>query len=501
MPSPRPSRHPGRAGERAPLALAVDVGSSSVRAILYDRRGWVVDGCSVQLGYSMHSTAEGGVFVAVDRLLDLVGQALDELVGRAGDRLGELAAAGLTCFSHSLVGLDGDGQPVTPVLSWADTTSAAAADALRGSLDGGAVWRRTGAPLHASYWPARIHRQRAVRPDVRRWSGFGELLGEWLTGRRAASISMASSTGLLDRASDDWDEELRAALEVPRASLPELVADDEPLGRLRSEHGARWPALAGVTWFPAWTDAACGNVGLGCRGPERAALMIGTSSAMRVLLDRRDVEPPPGLFCFRLGDRGSLLGGQLSEGGGTAAWVGRLTNRPLAELDRLAAEIPPIAHGLVMLPYLSGERGPGYHARARAVVDGLSLGSGAGELFRAALESVALGLGQVYRLLGQAIGSPPHVVAAGGGVAHSRLWPQIIADVLARPIELPAAADQPSARGAALLALHYAEGAALEQPPPTESRVVEPDPERGARYAELLERRLSLYERMEPDWR
>jgi gluconokinase len=483
-----------------PLVLALDIGSSSVRAIVHDGHGRPVDGATAQTAYRMQTSAEGGVFVAVDDLRRLVERTIDELHGRCEPVLREVRVVGVACFSHSLVGLDQGGRPVTPVLSWADTTSAAAALELRAELDGATVWRRTGAPLHASYWPARIRHQRATGRDVARWTGFGESLGEWLTGRHAASISIASATGLLDRQSDEWHGAVLAALGISPSALPTLVGDDQPLGGLTGEYRRRWPALAGATWFPAWTDAACGNIGLDCRGPDRAALMIGTSSAMRVLLDRRDVEPPAGLFCFRLGRHGSLLGGQLSEGGGTAAWVSRLTGRSLAELDELAAAVEPVEHGLTLLPYLSGERGPGYHAGARGVIDGLSLASRPAELFRAALEAVAVGLVAIDQLLTGALGQPPQVVAAGGGIAGSRLWPQILADALGRPVTLPAAAAEPSARGAALLALDYAGLRAGTLPEPAPARVIEPDARRHARYGALVERRNQLYERNSLDW-
>lgn len=485
--------------EIRPYALALDIGSSSVRAIVHDGRGRQIDGAIAQTTYRMQATAAGAVSVPVTELRRLVESTIDELCARCAELLSDVRTVGVACFSHSLVGLDAGGRPVTPVLSWADTTSAPEAAELAAALDGAAIWRRTGAPLHASYWPARIRQQRTTHDQVARWSGFAELLGEWLTGRHAASTSIASTTGMLDRRTDEWDWELLATLGIAASALPELVGDDQPLGRLVGEYRDRWPALADAAWFPAWADGACGNVGLDCRGAQRAALMIGTSSAMRVLLDRRDVEPSAGLFCFRLGPRGSLLGGQLSEGGGTAAWVSRVTGRGLVELDELAAAVEPVEHGLTLLPYLSGERGPGYHAGARGVVDGLSLASGPAELFRAALESVAIGLVAIDRLLTALLGQPPQVIAAGGAIAGSRLWPQILADALGRPIGLPAAVAEPSARGAALLALDYAglaDSAALE---PGALHMVEPDAGRHARYEALLARRNRLYERHLPD--
>ena len=488
------------AAER-PLALALDVGSSSVRALLYDRRGRPLTGLSSRVPYEMTTSPAGGVQVALGELLGHVETALDGLAARAGRRLGDVGTAGGCTFSHSLVALDPDGEPCTGVLSWADTTSAAAAQELKRQLDGPSLWQRTGAPLHASYWPARLVHLRRLHPGVAHWAGFGDLLGEWLTGRRAASISSASATGLLERRHDRWDGQLLEQLRVDPETLPVLTPDDEPLGPLRPELARRWPALAGVPWYPVWSDAACGNVGLGCHGPERAALMIGTSSALRVLLDRREVDVPLGLFCFRLGESGSLLGGQLSEGGGSVAWLAELLRHRLEWLERAAAGVPPDGHGLTMLPYLSGERGPGYHDHARAVFSGLSLSTGPGQLFRALLEAVALRLAALDDRLSAALDRPPLVVAAGGAVAASGIWPQILADALGRDIMLPRGAAQPSGRGAALLALAYSGTSPLAAGEPVRGRFVAADAARHDVYRAALRRQQDLYELLSPAWR
>ncbi|MDQ3938612.1 MAG: FGGY family carbohydrate kinase [Chloroflexota bacterium] len=489
-----------RTAER-PLALAVDVGSSSIRAILYDRLGRAVRGCTARTDYRMSTSAGGGVEIDAGVLIGHVAQTLDRFSSIAGDMGGELAAVGVCCFSHSLVGLDHGGEVRSPVLSWADTTSAAEAHELRQALDQHDVWQRTGAPLHPGYWPARILRQRRRDRQISRWAGFGELLGAWLTGRHAASISMASTYGLLERRHDRWDDELLGVLGVAPAALPELRPDHLPLGVLVDELAVRWPSLAGVPWFPVWSDAACGNVGLACRGARRAALMIGTSSAMRVLLDGVEVDLMPGLFCFRLGERSTLLGGQLSEGGGTVAWLSQLTGRSADELEAAAALLSPAAHGIDMLPYLSGERGLGYHDRARGALAGLSLSSGPAELFRATLESLALRLAAIDRLLTRALGAPPAVVVAGGAVARSALLPGILADALGRPVELPRGAAEPSSRGAALLALYYSVGTPPDEAAPVSGKLIPFDAQVHQRYRAALQRQNDLYGMVAQRWR
>lgn len=483
--------NPNRA-ER-PLVLALDVGSSSIRAALHDRLGRAVRGCVVQVPYSWDVGPGGSVRLSHQVLLDLVGQALDEIATSAGPLAGDVVAAGISCFFHSIVGLDGAGRPITPVLSWADTTSASEAAALREQMDSPAVYASTGAPFHASYWPARVLKLRQEQPAIQRWAGFPELLAEVLTGRALVSRSMASGTGLLDRARGGWSEELLEQLGIEPGQLPGLVGDDEPIGRLSGAAAGRWSRFAHVAWFAAWGDGACGNVGLAAAGPGRAALMVGTSSALRAVVVDPAPAVPTGLFAYRLG-AGALVGGQLSEGGGVLAWVSRLLRRSPASLERAAAGMVADDHGLTVLPYVFGERGLGYHDRARGVLSGLTLGTNAAAIYRAMLESIAYGFAALDDRLSDVLGGAPAIVASGGALAHSPLLAQILADSLGREISV-APAVEASRRGAALLALR---GSSLlddlDVTPGPPTRRVRCDPDGWARYQAARARQNALYE-------
>ena len=474
-----------------PLVVALDIGSSSVRAALHDRRGRSLDGCAVQVPYEWEMGPDGSVRLPHEALLGLVGQALDQLVAAAASLSREVVAAGVSCFFHSIVGLDDAGQPMTPVLSWADTTSRAEATALRARIDPEWAHATTGVPIHGSYWPARILRLRGEQRGIRRWAGFPELVAETMTGRPLISRSMASGTGLLDRVRGGWATELLDQLAIDPADLPALVGDEEPIGRLSGTAGRRWPQLAEADWFAAWGDGACGNVGLGAVGPGRAALMVGTSGALRAVLG--DPAPPitAGLFAYRLG-AGSVVGGQLSEGGGVLAWTSRLLGRSRASLERAAARIGPDDHGLTVLPYAFGERGPGYHDDARAWLTGLNPGTDAAAIYRAVLESVAFGFAAVDERLSGVLARPPAITASGG--ALTPLFTRVLADALGREIAV-APAFEASRRGAALLALRGAGIlASLDEVPGPGSRKVSCDPERASRYAVARMRQRALYE-------
>lgn len=480
-----------------PLVLAIDIGSSSIRGAIHDRLGRTVRGTHVQVSYRWETAPNGSVRLAPDAFLALVDLALDSLDATLARLRLEIVAAGIACFVHSIVGLDAGGGPLTHVLSWADTTSAAEAAALRARLDATAAHATTGAPIHAGYWPARILRLRTERPGIRQFAGLADLVVQRLTGVRSMSRSIASGTGLLDRASGTWADSMLEAAGIRPSELSPIVDDAEPFGVLSRSASGRWPRLAKVRWFGAWGDGACGNVGLGATGPGRAALMVGTSGAMRTIVAGAAPQLPAGLFAQRLGP-GTVVGGQLSEGGGTLAWASRLLRRSQPALERAAAALDADAHGLTVLPYTFGERGLGYHDAARGAIAGLAPGTDAAEVYRAFVESIAFGFAAVDERLAALHASPPEVIAAGGTLEHSPLLTQVLADVLGRDIAVADGVES-SRRGAALLALwaagHLADVAEVPHPA---TRRIHADPIRTARYRHARGRRDALYAALLP---
>jgi gluconokinase len=191
--------------------------------------------------------------------------------------------------------------------------------------------------------------------------------------------------------------------------------------------------------------------------------------------------------------RRALVGGATSEGGNVLAWCRRHLALPPdpAGLEAALEAIEPDGHGLTGLPFFAGERSPGWRPWARAAITGLSLGTGAAEITRALLESVAFRLAEVYELL-RPLAAPGHVVVASGGAfAHSGVWAQILTDALGIPVAVGTDTEA-STRGAALLALEALGLPAPEAPPPR--RTLEPSPQRHARYRTARERQRRLYD-------
>jgi gluconokinase len=249
--------------------------------------------------------------------------------------------------------------------------------------------------------------------------------------------------------------------------------------------------LARTSWFPALGDGATSTVGSDCIDPTRIALNVGTSAAMRFVAPE-PLAPPRGLWSYRVDRQRALVGGATSEGGNVYAWLRSVLQLPAEhEVEAALTRAEPDAHGLTVLPFLAGERSPGWRSQQRAMIAGLSLDTTALEIAQAGLEAVALRLALVYALLAP-LATLDHAVMASGGALRSRAWAQMIADALGQPLRL-SSEEQATSRGAALLALEslgrLADLRAVHAPP---GITVEPDPRRHARYREALERQRRL---------
>ncbi len=358
-------------------------------------------------------------------------------------------------------------------------------------LDEPALHARTGCHLHASYWPAKLRWLRRTHPDAARrawrWGSAGEA---------STSVSMASGTGLFDQTRLVWDAEGLTAAGLEPDRLFPLVDRDRPRRGLRDPWARRWPWLARVPWFPAVGDGAASNVGSGCVDPSRIALNVGTSAALRIVTGAA-APPPRGLWRYRLDRRRAMVGGATSEGGNVYAWCRAVLRLPDEDhLETALARLPAAGHGLTVLPYLAGERAPGWRGARTGAMAGLRLDTTPLEIARAALEAVALRLALVYELLAPCAAPNHVVVASGGALARSRVWTQIVADALGHPVTWSPEAEATS-RGAALLALE-ALGTLPElgAAPGELAEPFVPDAARHARYRDALERQRRLDDRV-----
>ncbi|MGD0624550.1 MAG: gluconokinase [Thermodesulfobacteriota bacterium] len=484
-----------------PLVLAIDIGTSSVRTALFDRWGRVVEGVEARQMHEITSSAEGASEADPDALLEIVFNCLDRVVHQAHDLGSKMKGVATCTFVNNILGIDQNNRAVTPLTTYADTRAASEVAGLRADFDETLVHDRTGCRFHPSYLPARFRWLARTQPDlfhrVARFVSIGEYMEVKLFGETAVSYSVASWTGLLNRSRLKWDTQLLAALPVKIERLSPLTEANVPRHGLRPEFAARWPTLRNLSWFPAVGDGATANIGSGCISSARVALTVGTTSALRVVLNNPLDHLPSGLWCYRVDGRRALLGGALSEGGSVFSWMmATLHLGNLSELEPFLAGLEPDAHGLTVLPFLAGERSPGWAGGARATIHGLTLATTPLDILQAGLEAVAYRIALVFELLRPVLSADPQLIASGGALLNSPTWLKIMTDVLGQPVSV-SKVQEASGRGAALLALEALGALAdLAEAPDFVSAAHPPDPNLHARYHLAIERQQSLYEKL-----
>ncbi len=187
------------AGLESPFVLAIDMGTSSTRALLFDRQGKAVPESETQLPYDVLATPDGGVELDPALVLQRTLACVDGALVAARTAGITISLVAVSCFWHSLLGLDERGRPVTPIYMWGDTRSRFAANVIRGEIDVEQYRQECGVTIHSSYWPAKLRWLRDTAPDdvarVHRWASAADYLAWVWQGADRVCTAMATGTG------------------------------------------------------------------------------------------------------------------------------------------------------------------------------------------------------------------------------------------------------------------------------------------------------------------
>ncbi|MGD8292729.1 MAG: gluconokinase [Desulfobacterales bacterium] len=484
-----------------PLVLSIDIGTSAVKILLFDTLGRAVEDHQFRQSISLQTSQDGAAEANPVEILDVVWQGIDAVLEASALIVSKIVAVAVCTFVGNIMGVDRKAKPLTPVYTYADTRAKKEAVRLRTELDERAIHDRTGCHLHASYLPARFRWLAKSRPDifsqVDRWWSIGEYIEFVLFGEATVSYSVASWSGLLDRHRLVWDETLLQRLAVDINQLSPLVDITSPKQGLCRKFASRWPALKDLPWLSAVGDGAAANIGSGCMSPSRVALTMGSTTAIRVVVEQPIQRVPDGLWCYRIDSRRSLPGGALNEGGSLYAWMGdTLQLEDPAILETKLSSLAADGHGLTVLPFLAGERSPGWRGHARATIHGISQATSSLEILQAGMEAVACRIALVFQRLSQLLPDNVKIMAGGGAIQNSPAWLQIITNVLGQEITVSGVREG-SARGAALLAFEtLGIIKKLRDIPLFDDQTYFPDAQRSAVYRQTIDRQQRLYEKL-----
>ena len=477
--------------------LVIDLGSSSVRALLFEDGARLIPNAICSRGHNFRTGNDGRADAEATELRTLIEACLDDILTHpAAD---SIRAIGMASFAGNWLGVDAEGNACTPVYTYADSRARVQIPALKERLGGDAEAYRqaTGCILHPAYLPAQYAWLRATDPArearIHRLCDIGGYLyRHWFAREAPMSYSIASWTGLFDSRAGCWHDEYTERMVGGglRDKLPRVADFDATQRRLSDDYARRWPALRDMPFYLAVGDGAAANVGSGAVDADHIALTIGTTSALRVVKPVERV--PAGLWRYLVQAGMPLVGGATSEGGNVFQWAIDAM-RLDAEAVSAALEVRgPDQHGLTVLPLLAGERSPGWHPDASGAIHGLRRNTGGLDILQAQMEAVAMRLSIIF----EALNAPGcRVMAGGGALRSSPIWARMIADAFDAPIHLLDEAEI-TARGVALLLRQRLDGIALDADAPRVSRILRPKGRHVSAFRAARERQLDLYRRL-----
>jgi len=438
--------------------LALDAGTTSVRAIVFDHAGAIR--ALAQREITQIYPQPGRVEHDPREILRSQIAVAREALGQAAVRGGEVAAIGITNQRETAILWDRrTGEPLGNAIVWQDRRTAARCDELRSRE--GWINERTGLRLDPYFSATKIAWLLDHHPQARRRAEAGELafgtVDSWLlwhlTGRRAhvTDVSNASRTMLFNLHTGAWDPEILSLFGIPEAILPEVRSSCEVYGE------ASLPGeLAGVPVAGIAGDQQAALFGQMCVRPGMAKNTYGTGCFLL-----QQIGPEPVLSrhrllttaAWRIGGRTEYaLEGSVFTGGAVLQWLrdGLGLIRTPQEADRMAESVPD-SGGVMLVPAFTGLGAPQWDPYARGTIVGLTRDTTAAHLARAALEGIAFQVADLLDAVVADTGRPLPALRVDGGASRSEPLMQMQADLLQVPVVRPAVTET-TALGAAFLA-------------------------------------------------
>lgn len=445
------------------VVIGIDIGTTSTKAIAYTAAGGALAQHAVE--YPLLRPEPEAAEQDPEAIVAAVRACIAEVARRCAPA--RVDGVSFSAAMHSVIAVDAEGAPLTRSITWADNRAAAWAERIRDEWNGLAIHRRTGTPIHPMSPLAKLvwlrHEQPELFARAARFVGIKELVFHRLFGQWIVDHSIASATGLLGLESLDWDAEALALAGVTAGRLSALVPTRHVVRGLSPADAKALGLAADTPFVVGANDGVLSNLGLAAIHPGEVALTIGTSGALRAVVDRPITDPQGRSFCYALTERRWVVGGPVNNGGEVLRWLREGLAKaecdaaaasggdPYAALDAIAAGVPAGAGGLLFHPFLAGERAPWWDASLRGSFFGLAPQHRTDHLVRAAYEGVILNLHGILGIVESLVG-PTRSVRATGGFARSATWRQIVADVFGREVTIPRDHES-SCLGAAVLGL------------------------------------------------
>lgn len=496
--------------------LGVDIGTTSTKSVLYDLKGKVI--AHANSGYKLYQEVPDMAEEDPEEIFDAVIEVMSQTLRQIDVKADELKGVSFSCAMHSLILMDKNDQPLTRAITWADNRAAKYSEELNENGCGAQIYAKTGTPIHPMAPLSKILWLRNEKPELfkktKKFIDLKSYIFFKLFGVYKMDYSLASATGLFNIFTLDWEKQALDLLQIQSEQLPDLVETTDMITGLKPQFADLLEIDTQTPFVYGASDGVLSNLGVNAIEPGVVAVTIGTSGAVRVVVDKPIVDPDGKLFCYALTKDKWVLGGPVNNGGIVFRWVKdqlfapeRITAQQMQIstydlLTQIAEKIPAGSDGLLFHPYLGGERAPIWNAYARGSFFGLTRKHTRAHMVRAALEGIVYNLYVVMLTIEKLTGKPVSIQATGG-FARSSLWRQMLADIFEQPVTIPESFES-SCLGAAVLgmyALGYIDDLAAVKNMVGVTHVHQPNQKNFEVYRELLPIWIRLSDILSPEYK
>ncbi len=439
------------------LVIGIDSGTQSTKVLVIDARNGKVLGTGSQAYDLIPNLPPGAKEQHPHTWRDATAAAMRQALRAAKASPTDIKAIGVSGQQHGFVPLDKNGEVIRPAKLWCDTSTTAECEEITEKLGGAKKTLKTiGNAVLPGFTASKILWLKKHEPK-----NFARLatvllphdyLNYWLTGRAVMEYGDASGTALLDVRKRKWSEPALEAIDADLAGkLPPLISSDQPVGRLQASTARALDLRPDVLVSAGGGDNMMGAIGTGNTRPGVITASFGTSGTIYACAEKPVIDPDGEIAAFC---------------DSTNRWLPLLCTMNVTvatEMMRLdfgyshelfaakAATIPAGSNGLLLLPYLEGERTPNIPDGTGVMLGINQRTFSASHYCRAAMEGVTLGMNYGLRRLAE-LGVKPRQIRATGGGAKSKVWRQIMADIFDTEV-VTLKVTEGAAYGAALQAL------------------------------------------------
>jgi gluconokinase len=432
--------------------LGIDIGTGSVKAVAVNLKGNSFEVC--QHHYSFNSPKPGYHEQDPEQIWAAFTVSIKGIIDKTG---AQPLAVSLSSAMHSLIAVDEDGNPLAPMITWADNRSAEIAVRLRSTEQGMSIYKATGTPIHSMSPLCKLiwirQNDAALFSEAHKFICIKEYIWHKLFKEFTIDHSMASCTGLFDIVQLKWHMDALNLAGINPAALSEPV----PTGY--SKIGVSLDFLhPDIPFVIGASDGCLANLGTLATEPGIAAMTIGTSGAVRVASSKPLPNPAAMTFSYILDKDTFICGGPINNGGVAMQWWLKNiagpnpTEKNYEDLFNQVAGVPAGSNGLIFLPYLTGERAPIWDSESCGNFFGVKLQHTQADFSRAVLEGICLAMKDVLEAV-QQNAEPITQINISGGFTKSEVWVQTLADITGKNLAI-LQPDDASAVGAAFMALN-----------------------------------------------